>query len=363
MSPTRELAQQLYNVFQTIAKYCYITSALIIGGCSNEEQEAMLKPVPDVLFATPGRIVDQLFNSKTITVDHILIYVLDEADRLLGRGFEAELTAMNSKLPGSHQTLMFTATFSDSVQKLAAKVQKRDAVKVSIDIFCELSENLTQQFVKVKTEDKRLLALVALCQNQCRQKTLVFLPTKLLAHQIALLFNYIGLKAAELHADLPQPERRASVERFTGNEVRILLASDLAARGLDIPDVEFVINYTGPTEIERYIHRVGRTARAGRKGTAVLLVREAHEKQIKRRMSKNAKGPVEKVIIPPELMEKARDVIGSFQAKVDEDLKKEEEERVKRVQENELRKMKALLDVEEEIPAKEKDEKPKSRKR
>jgi superfamily II DNA/RNA helicase len=177
----------------------------------------------------------------------------------------------------------------------------------------------------------------------------VFLPTKQLAHQVSLLFNHAGIPAAELHADLCQADRTSAVERFTRNEVKILLASDLAARGLDISDIEYVINYTGPSEIERFIHRVGRTARNGKKGTAVLLVGDANEKQIKRKMSKNAKGPVERVRIERDLMEKAEKVVAEYQEEIEEELKREEEARLKRVQDNEMRKMKALLDVEEEV--------------
>ena len=366
MSPTRELAQQLHSVAQQIGKYAHVSSALVIGGCSNEEQIEMLTPIPDIIFATPGRIVDQLFKMKTITAEHIIYYVLDEADRLLGRGFEAELKAINSSLPEKHQTLLFTATMSDQVRNLTKEVQKADAAKVAIDMYLELSPTLKQMFVKVKAEERRMPILVALVRNMCRKKTIVFFPTKLLAHQAALMFNFMdskGLKsAAELHADLPQAERQASVDRFKNDEVRVLLASDLAARGLDIPDIEYVINYTIPTEIERYIHRVGRTARAGRSGTAISLVLEPHEKQIQRKMTKHSKpGTVEKLQIPNELLEKAREQMKEYQVRVDEEIAKEEEEKVRRAQENEVRRMKAILDVEEEIPQMTKQEMLKSK--
>jgi ATP-dependent RNA helicase DDX27 len=363
MTPTRELAQQLQSVCQSIAKYAAVSSALVIGGSSNEELAAALHPTPDVVVATPGRIVDQLFNSKTITADHILFFVLDEADRLLDRGFEAELTAINSKIPEKRQTLLFTATLSDEVSKLMHKILKSDAVRVSVDMFLELSPTLTQEFVKVKDEKQRLPVLVALCQNLCRAKTLVFLPTKQLAHEVSLLFNHAGIAAAELHADLPQAVRQESVVNFTQNKVRILLASDLAARGLDIPDIEYVVNYTIPTQIERYVHRVGRTARAGRPGVAISIIGAAHEKQIKRKMVKNSKGTVvPKLVVPPELLGKARAMVEAFDAQVQADIKAEEEAKLKRAQENEVRRMKVLLDVEEEIPAKTTAEKAKKRK-
>lgn len=352
MSPTRELSQQLHSVFEQISKYTLLTSALVIGGVSDEEQRERLTPPPDIIFATPGRIVDQLFKSKTIDGENIQYYVLDEADRLLDRGFEAELRAINSKLPEDHQTLLFSATISDQIHKIINKVLKKDFKKVSIDMFGELSPNLTQIFVKTKLEEKRLPYLVALCKNMCTSKTLVFFPTKQLAHQSFLLFTYAGIKAAELHADMPQPEREKSVELFSKGEIKILLASDLAARGLDIKDIEYVINYTVPNQIERYIHRVGRTARNGKTGTAISFVREAFEKNVQKKMKKHSKGPYQEMVIPPDLFQSALDVVNQFEEKIQAKLEEEENERKKRAEENEIRRMKQLLDIEEEIPTK-----------
>jgi len=352
MTPTRELAQQLSRVCSVIGSRAHISSALVIGGCSNEEQIERLTPPPDIVFATPGRLVDQLFNARSLSGDHIAFYVLDEADRLLGRGFEGELAAISSKLPATRQTLLFTATMSDPVQRLASRVLAKDAVRVMVDMYLELSPTLRQQFVKVKTEDRRLPVPVALVINMCRRKTLVFFPTKLLAHQAAIMFNFMGERtAAELHADLPQTERQAAVEAFRSGAVRVLLASDLAARGLDIPDVEYVINFTIPTEIERYIHRVGRTARAGKPGTAVSLVLDAHEKQILRRLTKHAaNAPAELLRIPADLLDGARERIARYQERVDLQVKAEEDERVQRAQACEVKRMKMMLDVEEEVP-------------
>ncbi|KAK8887286.1 putative ATP-dependent RNA helicase ddx27 [Tritrichomonas musculus] len=354
MSPTRELSQQLHSVFEKIAKFSHLSSALVIGGISAEEQKEKLTPPPDIIFATPGRIVDQLFNSKTIIGENIKVYVLDEADRLLSRGFEGDLTAINSKLPEDHQTLLFSATMSDQIHKIINKVLKKDAVKVAIDIFGEISPTLTQYFIKTKKEEKRLPYLVALCKNQCRSKTLVFFPTKSQAHQTSLLFNFAGIKAAELHADMPQPEREKSVELFRNGDIKILLASDLASRGLDIKDIEYVINFTIPNQIERYIHRVGRTARNGKTGTAISFVREPHEKNIQRKMEKHSReGSVAEMTIPENLYKKAIDIVNQFDEKVQAEIKKEEEERIKRAEENEIRRMKQILDIEEEIPTNE----------
>ena len=277
MSPTRELALQLFETFKHLSSHVGVTAQTVIGGISAEEQAKKLRPVPDVIIATPGRFIDSIFNSKLLKPDHIQFFVLDEADRLLGHGFEAELTKINSILPEKHQTLLFTATLSDEVSKMCKKVQK-DAEIVSINPFLEVSPTLHQYFIKIKSPERRLPTLVALIENKCRKKTLVFLPTKALAHQYHLMFKYLGIRTGELHADLPMPDRTKTIEDFQTDKIRILLASDLAARGLDIPNINYVVNYTIPNEIERYIHRVGRTARAGQPGVAFSLVGDAYEK-------------------------------------------------------------------------------------
>lgn len=360
MCPTRELTNQLYDTFESLTKYAHVSGAKVTGGLSAEAQAELLVPPPDVIIATPGRIIDQLFNANTITATHIKYFVLDEADRLLSRSFESQLNAINSKLPEKHQTLLFTATLSDQVAKLVNRVQK-DSVRLTVDPYMELSPNLTQQFIKVKTEEKRLPILISLCKNLCKNKTIVFFPTKQLCHRCFLLFNYAKMHAAELHADMPMPDRTASIEEFKHDKVKILLASDLAARGLDIPDIEFVVNYTIPNEIERYIHRVGRTARNGKSGTSISLVHEAHEKQIRRKITKKSES-VNNMVIPPELLHAANELIKKFNDKIEKDLQKEEEERLKRCELAAERRAKQLLDVEEEIlPAKDTDPKKKKK--
>jgi len=363
LSPTRELSTQLNEVFKKLSSHCHVTSALVIGGVSDEEQRKLLTPPADVIIGTPGRLIDAICNAKCLSTDHVQFFVLDEADRLLGKGFENQIQTIHEKIPQKHQTLLFTATLSDQVSKLVHKVLREGYEKIAIDPFMEINPNLTQRFIKVKSEEKRLPVLLALCKNLCKEKTIVFFPTKHLAHQTCLLFNHIGIKSAELHADLGMTMRNESIEEFRSSKVKVLLASDLAARGLDIPDIQFVVNYTIPNEIERYIHRVGRTARAGKSGVSISLYHNPEEKHIMKKVTKNTKGIIEKMTIPSNLMEKASEQISQYIGTIVEEMKREEEERIKRAEENAERRMKMLLDVEEEVLAKPSDdEKPKKKK-
>ena len=364
VSPTRELAVQLHRVAETIGANCHVTSVPVIGGLSSEEQTEKLTPAPDIVIGTPGRIIDVVFNSKAINFKNVRFYVLDEADRLLSQGFDKEIQTITNALPAERQTLLFTATMSDAVAKIAARIQK-EPVRIKVDPFGEMSKNLRQEFLKVK-EQNRIPALIALCQNRCTEKTIVFFPTKLLAHQTAILFQNIGIAAGELHADLPQPERTASLEKFTTGEIRVLLASDLAARGIDVQDVMFVVNFTIPPDIERYIHRVGRTARGESSGTAISLFATTEEKRVFKKVAKNAKGPVVRLSLDEELLTQAKGVYTQYREHIETKLKVEEEERAQRAEREAERRMKIMLDVEEEIPPeapnKPKQNKKKSRK-
>ncbi|EAY22346.1 DEAD/DEAH box helicase family protein [Trichomonas vaginalis G3] len=352
MSPTRELAQQLKAVCDMLAAHCAITSTLVIGGVSDEEQRELLTPAPDIIIGTPGRFIDSIFNAKVLKLEHLQFFVLDEADRLLGKGFESQLNTIVSQLPEKHQTLLFTATLNDQVAKLATKIQKKSSEKISINPYMELNPNITQMFIKTKKEERRLPYLVALCRNMCKDKTLVFFPTKALAHHVFLLFKNLGIASAELHADLSQTARNEAIEQFRESKVQYLLASDLAARGIDIPDIEYVINFTIPNELERYIHRTGRTGRAGKKGTAISMYVTPEEKRVMKKMQKNSPGEVQFMTIPDNLRDQALESVKQYEEQIEEEKRKEEEEKEKRAEIAAEKRMKAMLDIEEEVPQK-----------
>jgi ATP-dependent RNA helicase DDX27 len=240
---------------------------------------------------------------------------------------------------------------SDQVAKLATKIQK-SSEKITVNPYMELNPNIKQLFVKCKKEEGRLPILISLVLNMCKDKTIVFFPTKAFAHHVFLLFKNMGIRGAELHADLSPTARNEAVESFKSGKVNILLASDLAARGIDIQDIEYVINYTIPNEIERYIHRVGRTGRAGKTGTAISIIVTPEERKIMKKMNKNTDGEKEFMNVPQELKDDAKEQIAKFEAKIEEEKAREEEERQKRAEQAAERRMKAMLDIEEEIPQK-----------
>ncbi|CDJ67655.1 DEAD/DEAH box RNA helicase, putative [Eimeria necatrix] len=283
--PTRELAMQCYQLLQDLCKFAPITSTLAVGGVTLFQQETALRLQPDIVVATPGRIIDLLLNSISIHLELLEVVVLDEADRLLELGFRDQILQVLRHCHRGRQTMLFSATLSASISSLALL-----ALQSPLHITCEprgsssssgissskksqqqLPENLQQQFVELQGEEQRLPALVHLVRTAFKHRVIVFFGTKKAAHEAFLLFSLLGLSAAELHGDLTQQMRADSLAKFEEGTADILLASELASRGLDVAEVSAVINFSPPKDVERYVHSVGRTARMGRHGTAATL--------------------------------------------------------------------------------------------
>ncbi|OAX82207.1 hypothetical protein ACJ72_03440 [Emergomyces africanus] len=282
LMPTRELAVQCYNVATKLATFTDITFCQLVGGFSLREQENILKKRPDVIIATPGRFIDHMRNSASFTVDTLEILVLDEADRMLEDGFADELNEILTTIPKSRQTMLFSATMTNTVDKLI-RVGLNRPVRLMVDAKKQTVGTLVQEFVRLRPgrEDKRLGYLVALCKTVYKDRVIIFFRAKKEAHRVRIIFGLMGLKAAELHGSLSQEQRIKSVESFRDGKVSFLLATDVASRGLDIKGVETVINYEAPQSHEIYLHRVGRTARAGRSGRACTLAAEPDRKVVK----------------------------------------------------------------------------------
>ncbi|KAL6238945.1 P-loop containing nucleoside triphosphate hydrolase protein [Aspergillus navahoensis] len=282
LMPTRELAVQCYNVATKLATYTDITFCQLVGGFSLREQENILKKRPDVIIATPGRFIDHMRNSASFTVDTLEILVLDEADRMLEDGFADELNEILTTIPKSRQTMLFSATMTDSVDKLI-RVGLNRPVRLMVDSKKNTAVTLVQEFVRLRPgrEDKRLGYLLHLCKEVYTGRVIVFFRQKKEAHRVRIVFGLLGLKAAELHGSMSQEQRIKSVESFRDGKVNFLLATDLASRGLDIKGVETVINYEAPQSHEIYVHRVGRTARAGRTGRACTIAAEPDRRVVK----------------------------------------------------------------------------------
>ncbi|KAI9735393.1 MAG: nucleolar DEAD-box protein required for synthesis of 60S ribosomal subunit [Claussenomyces sp. TS43310] len=282
LMPTRELAIQCHAVATKLASYTDIKFCLAVGGLSLKVQEAELRLRPDVIIATPGRFIDHMRNSASFTVDTLEILVLDEADRMLEDGFADELNEILTTIPKSRQTMLFSATMTSSVDKLI-RVGLNRPVRLLVDAQRKTVGTLVQEFVRLRPgrEQKRMGYLLYLCAKVYTDKVIVFFRQKKEAHRARVIFGLSGLKAAELHGSMSQEQRITSVEAFRDGKVSFLLATDLASRGLDIKGVDTVINYEAPQSHEIYLHRVGRTARAGRAGRACTLAAEPDRKVVK----------------------------------------------------------------------------------
>ncbi|KAM0713867.1 hypothetical protein Q7P37_010829 [Cladosporium fusiforme] len=282
LMPTRELALQCFNVAKKLAAFTDITFGQAIGGLNSREQEKELKKRPDIVIATPGRFIDFMRNSSSFAVDTIEIMVLDEADRMLEEGFADELNEILSTLPKSRQTMLFSATMTSKVDDLI-RVGLQRPVRLMVDSQKSTVEGLVQEFVRLRPgrEQKRLGYLLHICENIHTTRCIIFFRQKKEAHRVRIVFALCGLKAAELHGSMSQEQRIQAIESFRAGTASFLLATDVASRGLDIKGVDSVINYEAPQSHEIYLHRVGRTARAGRTGRSCTLAAEPDRKVVK----------------------------------------------------------------------------------
>lgn len=280
--PTRELALQCYNVAISLARFTDITFAMLVGGFSLKEQEATIKKRPDVVVATPGRFIDIFRNSASFSIDHIEILVLDEADRMLETGFEDELKEILSILPRSRQTMLFSATMTESVDKLVTLGMNRP-VRISVDAKRATTTGLTQEFIRLRPgrEDKRLATVCVLCTTAFTDRVIIFCNEKKEAHHVRIWLGLLGLSAGELHGNMSQEQRVKAVNSFRDGKTSYLVATDVAARGLDIRNIKTVINYDAPRSHDMYLHRVGRTARAGKSGRSCTIAAEPDRKVVK----------------------------------------------------------------------------------
>lgn len=263
--PTRELAIQVNEMFQKIAPSFGIKMAVIIGGASMHNQLRTLKKNPRILIATPGRLVDHM-TQRTILLADINVLVMDEADRMLDMGFMPQVERILKAIPKQRQTMLFSATIPGEVMTIAAKYMKLP-VHIEIAPSGTAAEHIIQEvFIVKKDKKKRLLAKLL---NQYHGPVLLFSRTKIGARKIMRLVREMGHSAADIHSDLSLAQRRQALDGFKTGKYRILVATDIAARGIDVVGIELVINYDLPDDTENYVHRIGRTGRAGHEGRAI----------------------------------------------------------------------------------------------
>lgn len=269
LTPTRELAQQVFESVQTYSRYLSVRCAVFYGGVSIRPQYDEAEQGLDILVATPGRLIDHL-HQQTIDLSQLEVLVLDEADRMLDMGFIVDIKRIMAKLPVQRQTLLFSATYSKEIKVLADELLNKP-VLIEVATANATADRVTQQVYLVDRHRKReLISHMIGMQNW--PQVLIFVRTKHGADRLAKQLQKDGLTTAAIHGDKAQGARQRALDEFKQGKVRILVATDIAARGLDISELPYVVNYDLPQVAEDYVHRIGRTGRAGLSGVAVTLV-------------------------------------------------------------------------------------------
>ncbi|MFH1710195.1 MAG: DEAD/DEAH box helicase [bacterium] len=263
--PTRELAMQVDETFQKFRPIIGAGTAVLIGGASMENQIRTLRRIPRIIIATPGRLIDHL-QHRTVRLDDVKILVLDEADRMLDMGFAPQIARVLEGVPSERQTMLFSATMPQEIMRLASSYMK---LPVSVEIAKSGTpiEKVIQEIFIVRNEDKRLLLEKILYQYH--GSILLFTRTKYGASKIVRAVKELGHTAAEIHSNRSFSQRREALDGFKSGKYRVLVATDIAARGIDVKGIEIVLNYDLPEDPENYVHRIGRTGRAGLEGRAI----------------------------------------------------------------------------------------------
>lgn len=264
--PTRELAIQITDVFKEIGKYTDVVTLTVFGGVEQESQITGLKKGVDILIATPGRMFD-LVSQKYIFLNKVKVLILDEADHMLDLGFIKDIVDIQRFLPKIHQTLFFSATIDKKIKKLAYSLVT-NPIRIQISPKDPVAKNIEHSVAFIEMDDKRFF-LERMIRNNPESKILVFVRTKVRAERVLKALERVNISSQTIHGDKDQSDRLTALNDFRTGNNNVLIATDVSARGIDIPNVDFVINYDLPEQSENYVHRVGRTGRASRKGQAV----------------------------------------------------------------------------------------------
>ncbi|KAH3664302.1 hypothetical protein OGAPHI_004654 [Ogataea philodendri] len=359
LTPTRELAIQVADVGKKIGQYVAgLTFGLAVGGLNLRQQEQELKKRPDVVIATPGRFIDHIRNSPSFNVDNVEVLVFDEADRMLEEGFQQEITEILSLLPRKKQTMLFSATMNSKIKSLI-QLSLNKPVRIMLGAPKAAASGLVQEFVRIRKRESlkpALLFNILSTVEGHQSRVIVFVARKEMAHRLRIALGLLGLKVSELHGSLSQEQRLKSVTEFKTLAVPVLICTDLAARGLDIPKIELVINFDMPKTHEIYLHRVGRTARAGRQGLAISFVGESSQdrsivkesiKQVEIEQSGKAIGRN----VDWNAIEQIQATLKQKDAVIEDILKEEKQEKELLKAESELKRGENMLKYESEIKA------------
>ncbi len=276
IEPTRELALQVQENFDTYSKYINFSTAIVIGGSSMQQQQKAIAKGVDVVIATPGRLLD-LIEQGNILLTEVKICVIDEADRMLDMGFIPDIEKLTKMLPPLRQNIMFSATYPNNIKKLAQKFLNNPK-EIIISPDSTTSENIEQWVVSVSDYKHKFTSLMQLIKKESIKNAIVFCNRK---RDVDTIYNKLvkhGINAGALHGDMVQSQRIACLSSFKNDEITYLVCSDVAARGLDIPEVSHVINMDIPPNSEDYVHRIGRTGRAGKQGVSYTLLMPKEQK-------------------------------------------------------------------------------------
>lgn len=295
IAPTRELALQIENSYRELAPKKSPRCVSIIGGASMHQQQEALRRGAGVLIATPGRLLDHM-ERKTLDLSLVEVLVLDEADRMLDMGFWPSVRRVLEVLPAKRQTLFFSATMSEPIEKIARTALKSPKL-VEVSPRGQAAVTVKQLVYPVAAASKTALLLNLLEGEQDLERVLVFTRTRRGAERLSHILKAREHKANRIHADRTQPQREAALRDFKGGHTRVLVATDIAARGIDVDAVSHVINYDVPSQPEDYVHRIGRTGRAGKEGRAITLVTPAEELSM-RAVERLTGQRIERVLLP-----------------------------------------------------------------
>lgn len=269
MVPTRELAQQIQGVFNKIAKYTTVKTYAITGGVDQDPQIDKLDKGVDILITTPGRMFD-LISQGYLSLHRVNTLVLDEADRMLDLGFYKDIQDVLKRLPKKRQTLFFSATINSKIKKLAYSLVN-NAIRIQISPKDPVSKNVNHFISSIEMDDKRFFLENLIHKNEDK-KIMVFVRTQVRAERVSAAMERVGIDSLIIHGGKEQKERNQALKKFKEGEVNLLIATDVSARGVDVPGVELVVNYDLPEVAENYVHRIGRTGRGSHKGDAISFV-------------------------------------------------------------------------------------------
>jgi ATP-dependent RNA helicase RhlE len=297
MVPTRELAIQITTVFNSIAKGTGVRTMSLFGGVEQEPQMKQLTNGVDILVSTPGRMFD-LVSQGYVNLNHIETLVLDEADHMLDLGFIEDIKDVMRHIPIRRQTLFFSATINDKIRKLAYKIVK-NAIRIQISPDNPVNKNIDHAVSFIEMDDKRFF-MERMVNEQPESKILIFVRTKVRAERVSKALERAGIVSATIHGDKDQKDRVKVLNEFRSGHTKILIATDVSARGIDIADVDCVVNYDLPEQPENYVHRVGRTGRGDKKGFAISFCSK-EEKPLLKQIEEFIGSPIDPLKISKEL--------------------------------------------------------------